>query len=1248
MLLNVKKYLALAAVVGMTAVFGAGCSSAAKATPAAQAKVAVSTAALVIADVTSIKVTIDDNAVAPLFGPIDLLLTKAPAGNVWTGNITQIPANPAPGSLRRFKAEAFNGATKIYAGDTVATVIAGSTAQVAIILQEVAPAPGTTNYAPAITSLTSTSAYVAPGTVGSSTVVASDPDNNGGTLAIEWSATCTAGSMIFGSPDAATTTWTAPSVNAVCTVAVTVKETATPDPLWVTTYFTITVNANFGDATIAAFPNTFPIVTARSDFRYNFFADVLTIPVGQQADLYFTAFDPDGDNVRFNLSAKCGATLAAAAASADIASTYFSSAVSTTTTGGPVAPPAQSAFAFDPFFGYNGGAPYTNPADDCIFKITVQDLCTGGNCGPVGAQGALADGADKVTTINGVAVTSVTTGFINATHPAQAKRAPVVVRTVAPNQTGSVPAAGVQTWDPKFKAQVQPGTQYLLQAEADDRYENGTLAPTYACANGTFVTGPVHTGNLKTSLLWTSPATLTVGMQCTITFTSSASSLATVATFQFVGSDPCVGAPDGTSCNDGNACTTGETCQAGVCTVPAAGTTTCAAADSCHVAGVCNPLTGACSTPNAPNGTSCNADSNGCTVGDSCQAGTCTAGPPPACIAPPNGYCYASAGTCASTGTTTFTCNYAASSAGTTCTAANAVTGGSTTCSGLDVFPSFACNGAGACAGTGTPAPCPNTTCSTGNQCQPASGLCGGGAPVANNTPCSDGNACTTGDSCQAGLCASGGPTCPTSQSCTPGTGACVASHVVPTRALALRLTPPAGAAIDPSGNTFVVGGISVIAATNFQTRPGGTPAINLKSAGGADAFIGKYDAAGDIAWAFTIQDNASAALTDQAFTLAAVNQGGTVGVIGKFAGTVTFGTTSAGGANPTPIIAAFNGSDGARLWVNGYDLGANGLFQSVAANPSQASNRFAACGFADAAASSLDPAAVFGGVQDAVIGVWNNAGTKLWGRQIGGAAGSNTTENCAAVAIDANGDVLAAGQFDGATLDLGSDAGGTNISLVGPGDGNRKFMWIAKFNGATGVTMAAAVFSGTSGSAVPRSLAIEAGGKIAVAGSFSGNLTIGAPMTSTGSEDGFIAALSSAFAPSWNAVRVGGTALDLVRSVDFTSFGDIVAVGNFAASSAPFRATNGGDTTGAAALTSLGGADVMVLKLNGLTGATDSAAGYGNTGTQSGDTMAVNGLAAANHITFTATSGGSVNFGTATFTAAGVADAAVVFANLQ
>src|SRR5262245_11841257 len=77
---------------------------------------------------------------------------------------------------------------------------------------------------------------------------------------------------------------------------------------------------------------------------------------------------------------------------------------------------------------------------------------------------------------------------------------------------------------------------------------------------------------------------------------------------------------DGTSCDDGNACTIGDTCHTGVCTPGTA--VQCTATDQCHVAGVCDPTTGACSNPNAPDGVACN-DRNLCTQTDTCQGGVC-------------------------------------------------------------------------------------------------------------------------------------------------------------------------------------------------------------------------------------------------------------------------------------------------------------------------------------------------------------------------------------------------------------------------------------------------------------------------------------------------------------------------------------------------------------------------------------------------------------------------------------------------
>jgi hypothetical protein len=89
-------------------------------------------------------------------------------------------------------------------------------------------------------------------------------------------------------------------------------------------------------------------------------------------------------------------------------------------------------------------------------------------------------------------------------------------------------------------------------------------------------------------------------------------------------------APDGRSCSDGNVCTQTDTCQAGTCS--GANPVTCTASDACHVAGACDPQSGQCSNPNAPDGISCS-DGNVCTQTDACQEGTCVGADPVTCTA---------------------------------------------------------------------------------------------------------------------------------------------------------------------------------------------------------------------------------------------------------------------------------------------------------------------------------------------------------------------------------------------------------------------------------------------------------------------------------------------------------------------------------------------------------------------------------------------------------------------------------------
>jgi hypothetical protein len=98
--------------------------------------------------------------------------------------------------------------------------------------------------------------------------------------------------------------------------------------------------------------------------------------------------------------------------------------------------------------------------------------------------------------------------------------------------------------------------------------------------------------------------------------------------------------PDGASCDDGNACTQADACQAGACA--GENPVVCAPTDQCHDAGTCDPATGACNDPAKPDGASCD-DGNACTQADTCAAGACTGEDPVACA--PLDECHV-AGTC--------------------------------------------------------------------------------------------------------------------------------------------------------------------------------------------------------------------------------------------------------------------------------------------------------------------------------------------------------------------------------------------------------------------------------------------------------------------------------------------------------------------------------------------------------------------------------------------------------------------------
>ena len=91
-------------------------------------------------------------------------------------------------------------------------------------------------------------------------------------------------------------------------------------------------------------------------------------------------------------------------------------------------------------------------------------------------------------------------------------------------------------------------------------------------------------------------------------------------------SDPVLA--DGVACDDGSECTQSDSCLDGAC--EGSNPVVCTASDQCHDVGSCDQATGFCSDPVLADGVACD-DGSECTLGDTCQAGSCQAGEAPDC-----------------------------------------------------------------------------------------------------------------------------------------------------------------------------------------------------------------------------------------------------------------------------------------------------------------------------------------------------------------------------------------------------------------------------------------------------------------------------------------------------------------------------------------------------------------------------------------------------------------------------------------
>jgi len=203
---------------------------------------------------------------------------------------------------------------------------------------------------------------------------------------------------------------------------------------------------------------------------------------------------------------------------------------------------------------------------------------------------------------------------------------------------------------------------------------------------------------------------------------------------------------DGSVCDDGDLCTKVDQCLVGECV--GSPPVVCTAPDVCHVAGQCNTETGECGAAvPVEDGASCDADLNGCTVGDACSGGVCSPGKAADCSTTGD---VCSVGACQSEGPSSYVCVKDLSlKEGDPCDDGNQNTTGDT------------CQG-GQCLGDGC-------DCSGVNVC------CDGCHILSVGGSCNaDSNGCTKDDSCKNGVCVVGDP-----MDCTELDSVCIVGQCV-------------------------------------------------------------------------------------------------------------------------------------------------------------------------------------------------------------------------------------------------------------------------------------------------------------------------------------------------------------------------------------------------------------------------------------------------------------------------------------
>ncbi|MDP9144955.1 MAG: hypothetical protein M3N43_09740, partial [Actinomycetota bacterium] len=266
----------------------------------------------------------------------------------------------------------------------------------------------------------------------------------------------------------------------------------------------------------------------------------------------------------------------------------------------------------------------------------------------------------------------------------------------------------------------------------------------------------------------------------------------------------------------------------------------------------------------------------------------------------------------------------------------------------------------------------------------------------------------------------------------------------------------------------------------------------------------------------------------------------------------------------------------------------------------------------------------------DVFLAKYDKNGNHLWSQRFGDSSNQTATQ----VITDADDNVILLGRAFG-KIDFGN---GVLLDAAGTDD-----IFVAKFNGDTGAVSWSIILGGIDPDRAER-LAVDSDGDIWVAGTFTGSVDFGkGPFQTTGVRDGIVLEIDGESAAVRTAVPFGGGGTDAMSNKTGDNYGFGIGVYTDTSTGTPtdFVYVTGYFSNtmrigGGPQLTSAGGTDVFVAKLDSAGNEVWSRA-FGSPMNDVAHDLVVD--PANGSVAFTGFFQGTVDFGGATITSAGLND---------